>query len=305
MAIQKEIWVDYIIQNLFKDNSFMEMSFNADQFVVGGKIVHIPRAGAKPNVEKNRAQLPAVVVQRADSDIVYAIDEFTTDPTLIPNADTVELSYDKIDSVMSEHMEALREALAEHLLRNWASSTNPTATAHIVRTTGGTGGTTAAATAPGATGNRKIIVKEDLKKAQTYMNKQSIPKSDRYALFPSDLLDQLQSDADLIKRDFGKELDMKNGVIDRLFGFQIMERSSVLAYDSSAAVKAVGAASAVTDHDAVLCWQKNSVERAKGTIDFFENIADAQYYGDVYSALVRMGGRIRRPEGVVAIVQNT
>lgn len=39
---------------------------------------------------------------------------------------------------------------------------------------------------------------------------------------------------------------------------------------------------------------------------FFEDEGNPQYYGDIYSALVRMGGRIRREDqkGVVAIVQD-
>ena len=60
------------------------------------------------------------------------------------------------------------------------------------------------------------------------------------------------------------------------------------------------------DCAAVLCWHKNSVENALGQVKFFEDEGNPQYYGDIYSALVRMGGRIRREDqkGVVAIVQD-
>jgi hypothetical protein len=61
----------------------------------------------------------------------------------------------------------------------------------------------------------------------------------------------------------------------------------------------------VTDCDAVVCWQKNSAEAAVGEIKMFQNIEDPQYYGSIYSGLVRSGGRKTRinSEGIGAIVQ--
>src|SRR5437762_13652278 len=99
MAIQKEIWTNHIQANLFKDNGFLNYAFNADQYVLEGKVVHIPNAGATANVVKNRTTLPATVIQRADIDITYSTDEFTTDHILIPNADTVESIYDTLSTV--------------------------------------------------------------------------------------------------------------------------------------------------------------------------------------------------------------
>lgn len=302
LGVTVEIWVDYIINNLFKNNEFMQYAFNADEHVIGGKIVHIPVAGAKPNVVKNRTTLPAVTVQRTDKDILYAIDEFTSDPTLIPHADTVELSYDKIDSVLGEHIQALRERIADEMLIKWAKSvggTMPDYAAQVVPTTG----VNVAAHAPGATGNRKKFTKEDIKAVRKLMNQNNISQEDRFILLDSEFMDQLHDDDDLKKRDTARELDMKNGVIDRLYGFNIMERSSVNIYDNAGNVKAFGAAAATTDNAAALAWQQNSVERAAGDVEFFEDLQNPSMYGDVYSALVRMGGRIRREQGVYSIVQ--
>lgn len=304
MAIQVEIWQKDIIENLYKNNEFMRLAFNADQYVIGGKIVHIPVAGNKPTIVKNRAKLPAATItQRADSEVLYQIDEFTTDPILIENAETVELSYDKRQNILSDHQQALSELVSDWMIRNWASYTHSTVTktAQIIRTTGAA----VASHLPSATGNRKLFVKEDLKAARTLMNKNNIPKDGRYALIDSDMMDQLQEDDDLKKRDTAMELDLVNGVIGRLYGFNLIDRSSVLAYTNAATpvVKDPGATAAAADNAAVLCWQVNAVERALGTVKFFESLGEPTMYGDVYSALVRHGGRLRRPEGVVAIVQ--
>ncbi len=299
-AIQREIWVNYIIENLFKDNSFVTRSFDEGDSVLNGVVVHIPQAGAKRKVVKNRIQLPATVVQRSDTDITYALDEFTTDPILLTNAEKIELSYDKMSNVLAEDMATLREIISNWLLYSWRAELGTS----IIRTSG-------AATGPvgDQTGNRKIFMKDELKKVRYLMNKQNISKEGRIALLPSEFLDQLQSDADLLKRDYAKELDMKNGVIDRLYGFEIMERSDVLTYDNTGTpiCKLPDAVTAATDNIAALCYQQNTVARAMGEVNAFDNAGNPIYYGDIYSFLCRMGGRKRRSagEGVFAIVQST
>lgn len=301
MAIQREIWEAEIQKNLFKENVFLNYCFNADQYVVGGSVVHIPQAGEKPTVVKNRSSFPATAVRRTDTDITYALDVYSTDPTHLTNAEQIEISYPKLQNVVEEHTETLNEAIGNEMIYIWA----PSLTANILRTTGAV----TPAHLPSATGNRKLLLGADLKAARTRMNKLNISAKDRFALIDSDMYAQLEADSTIIARDGvnGGELNLREGVIKRLYGFDIMERSTTVIYTNAAppVKKATSAAAAATDNGAVLCWQKNAVERALGSIKFFESINDPLYYGDVYSAEVKMGGRIRRTneEGVVAIVQ--
>jgi hypothetical protein len=108
-------------------------------------------------------------------------------------------------------------------------------------------------------------------------------------------------------RDFSAAYDVKDGVLGRLFGFNIMMRGAVVSYtnDTALVVNAYGTAAHDDDNDGVLCWQMGAVERALGQISFFERLGDPTYYGDVYSVGVRMGARKRRNDakGIVAIVQ--
>lgn len=301
MAIQREIWQDHIEGNLFKNNEFLLASTDASQFVLQGKVVHIPQAGALPSIVKNRSSLPATVVQRTDTDITYTLDEYTTDPILIPNAETFELSYNKRESVLGEYETSLRQTVADNMLIDWCPSAGLGA---IVRTTGASAGTHLS----GTTGNRKRFVASDLKNAQLQLNKQNIPMEGRYVLMSADMFQQLTDDLSATQyRDFSAAYEVKDGVIGRLFGFNIMLRSTVATYnnDASPILNPYGATPGVTDNDAALCWQTSAVERALGQISFYERIGDPTYYGDVYSVSVRMGGRLRRSDakGVVAIVQ--
>lgn len=302
MAIQKEIWQDHIEGNLFKNNEFLLASTDAGQYVLQGKVVHIPQAGASATVQKNRSSLPATVVQRTDTDVTYTLDEYTTDPILIPNAEQYELSYNKRESVLAEYEASLRQTIADNLLIDWA----PTgATGTIIRTTG----TATATTLAGTTGNRKKFTVNDLKAAQLQLNKQNVPMEGRYALMSADMFQQLTDDMSATQyRDFSAAYDVKDGILGRLFGFNIMMRSGVVTYDNAPApvVNPYGAAVNITDNDGILCWQISAVERALGQITFFERIGDPTYYGDVYSVGVRMGGRIRRQDaaGIIAIAQD-
>ncbi len=299
MAIQVEVWQNHIEGNLFKDNEFLMCSTDAGQYVMQGKVVHIPQAGGTATVEKNRSSFPATASERTDTEVTYNLDAYTTDPILIRNAEVVELSYNKRESVIGEYEAALRQRIADEVLIKWA----PTTSTRIIRTTGDDVETHLS----GTSGYRKAITTSDLRKAQLTMNKQNVSKTDRYALFSADMLDQLvKSLSDTQYRDFSKALDEKTGVVGMLYGFKIMQRSDTVVYNAAAtAVNAYGASVAADDNDAVICWQKDAVERAIGSITFFERQQDPLYFGDVYSFEVRMGGRIRRNDqkGLVAIVQ--
>ena len=101
--------------------------------------------------------------------------------------------------------------------------------------------------------------------------------------------------------------DAVNGIVGKLFSFNVMTRSAVALYDATKAKKAWSADGAKTDLAAGLAWHDQSVCRALGDVMTFENEGDPTYYGDIYSFLVRAGGRILRSDGrgVMAIVQGT
>lgn len=298
MAVQKEIWVNDIVEALYKANPFLNFAQNGDGYVLNGKVVHIPQAGASPSVSKNRSSLPATVNKRTDTDVTFALDEYTSDPVLIPNADNYELSYDKRNSVLANSKSAISELMAEWILRSWSPATN------IVRTTGAA----VAAHTPSATGNRKAITWPDISALQKTMNKDSVDKADRFIMLDSDMYQMLvDALSESQYRDFSAGLDIANGILGKRYGFSFMERSTVAVYgnETTPVCKDPGAAGASADNAAAIAWQKMSVIKAVGTVDFFEDLKNPQYYGDVYSTLVRAGGRIYRNDGkgVYAIVE--
>lgn len=300
-GVEVEVWAQYIIDRLWKDNAFLRFAFSDDDKVIGGKIVHIPQPGAMPEVTKNRSSYPAAAVKRTDTDVLYALDEYTTDPTHLPDADKVELSYDKIDSVYGDHAGIIAETMANDMIIKWLTGL---AAGSIIRTSGAA----VVATLDGATGNRKAFTEADLRRAALKMSKQGVSKSERYALLTEDMEDQLKASLTVSQyRDYSAAYDAKNGVVGRLHGFDIMTRASVAVSSAALAIAALDAVVATTDHEVSFVWQKNAVTRAIGEVKFFEDVNNPLYFGDVYSSLLRAGGRRRRADnnGVIAIIQDT
>jgi hypothetical protein len=303
MGVEVEVWVNYIIERFWADNKFLQFAHSDDDKVLAGKLVHIPQPGQRPTVTKNRTVFPATAIRRADTDVVYTLDEYTTDPTHIQDAEKVELSYDKIDSVYGDHAGQLVEDVAEDAINRWLMGIPQSS---ILKTSGGS----TSMILQGATGNRKVFIHENLRQAKRIMDGQNVPSTDRYALLSSNHMDELITSLSSTQyKDFSLYVDAKAGVVGELYGFKLMHRSFVAlaeADNSDLIIKPWGAEVETTTRDVSFCWQKSAVARAMGDVKFFENPDRAEYYGDVYSALLRFGGRRRREDnkGIVAIIQD-
>lgn len=297
--IPVEIFSTYIINKLHRTNPFMAHAVNESASVLGGAVVHIPQAGASPAVVKNRSTFPATAVRRADSFVSYPLNVFSTDPTHITWHEENEISYDKTDSVLNDHVATLVEAVGDDMLCNWAKNIMAAA---VIKTIG----EAVAVTEPGQTGERKAFTYRELQKAQALMNKQLVPKTDRYVLLESYMLQQLIDSLSANQMAaFQQSADLANGVVGKFAGFTILERGQVLTLAADGTVKAPGAAVEGTDCLAAIAWQKDSVAVAYGDIKPFQETDSPTYYGDIFSALVKAGGRCRRGDGkgVVVIAQ--
>jgi len=313
-AIPVEIFQSYIIEKLRRTNPHLQHATDESALVLGGSVVHIPQAGASPEVVKNRKTFPATAVRRGDTFITYALDVFSTDPTHVTWHERNEISYDLTDSVLNDHVLTLAETVGDNMIHNWVrglkynSGTN-SYVADIIPVTARistSGVATDVNTEDGQTGQRLAFSYKELQKAQAMMNKANTPKEDRYAMIESyqyqQFIDSLSANQ---MAAFQQSADLKNGIIGKFAGFNIMERSSVLAFSAAGVLLAPDEALDADSNLASLCWQKNSVAKADGDMKPFQTTDDPQYYGDIFSALVKIGGRCRRQDwkGIIAIVQ--
>lgn len=298
MALNKQVWLNTIVENFFPDNSFATKSID-DSIFVSNKTVHIPNAGAPSGVVINRTEKPASVNQRTDQDLTYDMDELTTNPIYIPNIDTVELSYDKRQSILWNDRMELQKQAHQNLLYRWFVS------GKVIETEGDA---REAHTSTTSTGNRKALTKATILKLMTRFNQDDVPATGRYILLDAVMY------ADLLKDLTEKELsaflasaDAQKGILGNLYGFDIMQRSQVLRLTSGKALLKWSENAAATELAAGLAWQEQCVSRAMGETKMFDNMDDPTYYGDIYSFLTRVGGSPRRydKKGIYVIAEAT
>lgn len=309
MAIQKEIWEDHIEQGLYADNQFLSTFSKADKKNIEGRVVHIPQAGAASNVEKNRTILPATVSQRTDTLVSYQINEFTSDPRLVTNAEEMELSYDKRNSVFEEDRATLAESVAEDVLLSVVKAQVGANTDLPAGNILLSAGADVAASAPGATGTRKAYAVGDLQRAQTFMIAKKVwTEGKMFALLTAQAAAQMFPADSVVTATYMASVspeERKMGIRYKAYGFDIMVRSSVYVLNASGAFKPKTASTATTDVEGIVFYNGNALEFAMGDVEVFERQDDPTFYGSILSFLVRCGARAKRAayDGILVIKQ--
>jgi len=313
MAVTPEIWEKDVVENLFKNNEFLLKSIDESQYVVGGSCVHIPQAGAPSGAMRNRTSLPATIKKRTDTDVTYALDEITTDPRFIPNAEVAELSYDKRASVLMEDQRYINQLVADAMLYNWKAQ-------YWIKASGAAKEENLA----WGSGTRTSLTYDDFVNAKTIFNQWNMPKEGRYVILDTEMYKELCDNVKSLSSDnLTIVYDPITGLLKKLEGFEIYERSTVLLASAVSTLSQVAGKRyfqfsgdnslytpeqylAIEDgtsqaaNTACLCglfWSDLAVSRAVGDVKMYENIGDPTYYGDIYSFLVRCGGRQRRGDG--------
>jgi hypothetical protein len=293
-----KVWNKYIIEKLRRNNDWLFRSSDESRNVLGGAVVYIPQAGADPEIEVNSTTYPGTAVNRTDSDVNYVLDIFRTKPHRVPWADLQFISYDKIDSVLSSHGNALAEAVGDSMLIRWAA----TVSGKKIFTTGNDVGPVG-----NQTGNRKGFSHKDLMAAMIQMNVENVPKEGRVCVIDDNMYGYFYDEmTDKQFNAFNQFADNATGRLGRLHGFDIYSRSAVLNYGSNASSpNAYGATQLADDNLASLCWHPDMVCRAVGETKIFYNKDLAIEYGDLMSAILKFGGRKKRADGVgvISIVQ--
>lgn len=288
----KRLFLAEIKPELFPNNGFMSQSVNDDAFV-NNNTVELQNAGTIPDVIVDRTVLPAPIHQRDDVAHNYALEELTTDPTLIKDSEAlVEMGgAQKRASVLLQHSRKQNTKMADRALVNWALAV---ATADKVPTTGAA----RPATAPSATGNRKKITRADILNVLEVLALQDYEGGTLNAILaPAMYRDLFELDEFIHAEKLGSTQAVREGFIGRILGIDIWQRSRVLVTDASDVVKAEGAAGAATDQLAALFWHSQAVRRAMGSVKVYIEIDKPGLYGSVFSTMVRFGAQKDRNDG--------
>lgn len=313
LDVAVEFWDNVIARNLYKGYEWILRAKNRSQYLKG-TVVHIPQAGAVPSVKRNRSVYPIPMVKRSDSDLVYVIDELSSDITVVFEAEKWELSYQKIPDVLQDHINELGKRTAQNVLYRWLGK-NPNASslnaANIVRTTGGLTGSLLT----GATGTRKVITVTDIAEAKGVLVEQTKKETNpgkRILYMLEDSYTDLLTDAifadDKAYKKIGAEF--KDGDLVKLHGFELIRTDVMPRFDNTATPLAKdgldeAVVNAATDNAAVGLIDMDFVHIAKSDVKMFYEADKPEYQGDIMNAQNRMGASRERSDqaGIVAIVQ--
>jgi hypothetical protein len=271
---------------LFPENSWFMRSVNDDAFV-NNNTVELPHSGANPNVEVDRALLPAPITKRTDVPTNYQMEELTTDPTLLGYSEALVIAYNKRASILDQHAKTINTRAADRCLYKWAGgATNYKASTGTARAAGN-------ASLGSQTGNRKAFTENDIIDVrQRFMTDNVVndsgPVNGLAIISPSQYTDLLKLD-NFKRYDALGRTNIPDGVVARAYGFDFYIRQGVFAIASGGTLKSDGAAGATDDQDGALFYSPDMVRRAKGAVVPFVKENDPAYYGSIFSMLVRWG----------------
>lgn len=307
MPVQKETWATSIEENLRKGFELLYNVGTDDSGFVNARTVHIPNAGASPNVTRGNTTYPVPISERADTDLTYNLTNFEVGPVRIGWAEGKQLTYDKVASVTTDLLGNLSESMSNYAISQWWTHNNGVAD-RLVSTTGT--GTTGNWLGGAATGTLKQITGADVRQAAKILDKEKFPATDRYLLLDYEMFWQLLGDVSYNSA----RIEIIAGLpstIDNIHGFKVVQLPYVLALSAnSGTVTSIvpntadgGFTFTATSRPAGLALHRSAVSYAWTPPTVMAEEQSPLMFGDVIAATVYGGGRHRRVDGkgVVAI----
>jgi len=283
-GINKEIWIEEILEGFYPNWSFLKEARDMSSFVENNTI-NLAEAGADPNVLVNNSTYPIPFATREDVPIALPLDTYNTEGTVVRRVEEIEAAYDKMQSVVAGHKNALLNELAKKAAHAWAPDADTTETPVIA-----TGG-------DAADGFLKITLDNILALA-TRFDEMDAPEGSRVLVLHPQHLRQLAGEDKKLFKEFigtGQGFD--------LFGFKTYKYSKTPLFNKSTGVKkAYGAAAApTTDTIASIAFVNTEVMKAQGTFDMFARLNDPEQAGDIINFMMRALALPLRNKGIGAI----
>lgn len=282
MALNKQVWTSQIMENFYPKTNFLNKVRDYSGFVDNDRI-HIPSAGVDPKVLINNTTYPIKTVMREDYDNDIELDVFSTENTKVRRPDSLELSYDKLESVLSQHRSTLQVAVAKKAIHAFAPSED-TKDTPVIKTTGAT------------TNSRKRIKFEDILTLKERFDEALIPLEDRYlVLHPKHVTDLMLEDLELFK----DLTDLKDGEPRRFAGFGCYSFPFMPVYSN---LSKVAFSEEMEGSFASVAFHAKEVMRADGSIYMYSRVDDPEERATIVGFDKRFIAVPIRGKGIGAIV---
>ncbi|MBR4689652.1 MAG: hypothetical protein IKO90_04220 [Bacteroidales bacterium] len=286
--LNREIWVNQIKENLYPDRSFLKKVTDFSAFVDADKL-HIPSAGIDPEVLINNTTYPITVVERTDNDNYAVLDKFETENTLVFRPETLEYSYDKLESVIKQHRAVLQSSTAKKAAHAFAPQSNTTSTP-VIEVSGT------------PRNGRYTLTLEDILTMKEMFDNALIPTEKRFLiLHPKHVSDLLREDI----KTFKDITDLKNGEPFRFAGFGIYTFPYMPYYKTENGILtkvSFGEEDPTKDSFASVAFQADEVFKADGELFMYSTENDPKYRGTIIGFDKRFIALPIRGMGIGALV---
>ena len=289
-SLNKEVWVDQLMENFYPDSSFLKYGRDFSE-LVDNDAINMAESGLDPIVLVNNKTYPIKYIQRIDTPIRIELDKFETENTLVRHPEVIEYAYNQLESVLMGHRNTLRAKTAEKAAHAYAPLENTKFTP-VIPTTG-----------TFLSEGRRRMTFEDILHLKELFDAVDVPLEDRYlVLHPSHLKDLILMDV----KAFKDITDIVNGQPKRFAGFGILQFSKPAIYNiETMEKKEYGAEAEATDGFCSFAFQAGEVMKADGEVYMYIREDDPEERGTIVGFDKRFIALPIRNRGIGAIVSQT
>jgi hypothetical protein len=253
--LYRQVWLKQIMEGFWSNAGHLMRSKNMDEFVVANTI-NLAEAGVYPEVLVNNNVYPIPFAERADSPLQLPLDHYVTEGTVVRNPETAHLSYNKLESVIGGHRNAMLEYHVMRATYNWTPAADGAFTP-VLQATGANRGD-----------GKKALKFADLANAEEKLNLLKVPQTGRILVLCPQHKRDLQNESAAL---FNAFANLKTGEILNLCGFDIYWTQAVPKFHkTNGTKKAWGAEADSNDTHASMFYHEGEVMRCNGEIKINE-----------------------------------
>lgn len=266
-GVYKEIWTGEVVKALreYLGGSWLD-GIPDQSSIVDNDVIHLVDVGVDPDVIINNTTYPIPTQVLEDEDIAIKLDKFTTKVTPITDDELYAISYDKMGRVKESHANAINDAKFAKAAHALCAQENTEKTPVLV-TTG---------EADPVTGRLKLTT-NDLIALKAALDRLKVPTTDRRLVLCPDHVNDLLKASQTFERQYN--IDRNNGVVGKLFGFDIYTFGDTPVYTVEGEKKAVRAKADAGEFNCSFAFYTKRVFKATGSTKMYyhEAATDPEY----------------------------
>lgn len=207
------------IAQLFKDNSFLEMSRDWSEYTKAAFVNYTESVGVAGYIV-DRVVAPLAAVIKDDLNRSYKLSGFQSIPTALAWTNEMTVNYNKRAETIKEHIGTIADGIALEMIFNWFPKIASSAV--VLASTGDN------RPAGIGSGTRKRIDFENIRRAMSILDRQGVPTEGRVMVGSPSLKDDLFKIEQFISRDYINNEAVSKNAFGTIFNAQVFIRASTV-----------------------------------------------------------------------------